>query len=897
MCMLVHVIVNHLDESFTSSVASGQTLTANSTPATNTHSLSTNSTQLLPKQYRCAIATLVCDDRNVLMVTVMILSLLKQKTRGSIVPLLLSQVSDDTRRALDALDPIVRSRYVNSVVSRSSSSSKVLNKPCRRSKLRAWGLIEFDRVILLDADTLVLAPIDILFKLPISDDQVYAVSDIYPRIFNAGLIVFHPSTTMAMSLVDAASFMTSYNEGDQGLLNTFFSLHREKKLGQTSGKFDSFPLDVGLSFVPLDARYNFPTWLAKSLFGKSMFPEFPSGISVLHFAGEVKPWLYAGDKRAFERFYEPRAFLRWWRLADEAASALDCGLLPLSSCGTCLNTTRCRPDTCEIHAKLFASRRFERHDNTITVILSTFDGSRLPILKLVEHYTNSSVVTHVVVVWHNPLANPQLPERAVLNGKRVTSLSQSHDSLNNRFPLFDVDTKSILVCDDDIYVSLDELNFAFDVSRQHPEKLVSPFVRASQLLPTGARNVSNALGYLERDWSFSHKGARRYSIALTKFCFAPTWLLFTYTCLLDPSVYAYVDRVRNCEDVAFNMLAAAAGSGPPLMVDIEVLDFGQLSKDGLSSRQQHLSQRGDCVKELVGLVFGWASAMPKLRQASTASGRFLSTRVRYESLTTHSSSVFQRGQVTRLVLQEDAAVIVPVIEDGSLDSVQRRSNTATSESLLLRGAASHAVHEMGYGSKSSVAWLQAPVAPKRMPRHHATVEGSQENATEKADLSSAERTSKLYGSAMILKVRRRDLDAADKKDERRGTLLMKLVLSPLNGMECPLKFYYLPKVPQQWNVSHMTYETISDLVDVSSSNGFYVPMLNVGELVLFNLKAIDASFKRSGPKPVQHQPENLTIAVFFDSTADSQVHTNKSSECSFTSRHGKVTRSSLTNYL
>ena len=87
------------------------------------------------------------------------------------------------------------------------------------TKLRAWELVEFDRVVLLDADTLVLQNVDELFDRP----GFAAAPDIFlPDRFNSGVMVLQPSETTFRRMVAALAVAETYDGGDQGFLNTFY---------------------------------------------------------------------------------------------------------------------------------------------------------------------------------------------------------------------------------------------------------------------------------------------------------------------------------------------------------------------------------------------------------------------------------------------------------------------------------------------------------------------------------------------------------------------------------------------------------------------------------------------------------------------------------------------------
>jgi alpha-N-acetylglucosamine transferase len=87
------------------------------------------------------------------------------------------------------------------------------------TKLRVWELQDYDRVVLLDADTLVLQNVDDLFlRSPFA-----AAPDFFlPDRFNSGVMVIEPSHFTFERMMTSLSSAGSYDGGDQGFLNEFF---------------------------------------------------------------------------------------------------------------------------------------------------------------------------------------------------------------------------------------------------------------------------------------------------------------------------------------------------------------------------------------------------------------------------------------------------------------------------------------------------------------------------------------------------------------------------------------------------------------------------------------------------------------------------------------------------
>jgi glycogenin glucosyltransferase len=84
------------------------------------------------------------------------------------------------------------------------------------TKLRAFGLAQFDKLVLLDADTIVLRNVDDLFERP----GFAAAPDFFlPDRFNSGVMVIEPSAALFGTLHEALVRVGSYDGGDQGFLN------------------------------------------------------------------------------------------------------------------------------------------------------------------------------------------------------------------------------------------------------------------------------------------------------------------------------------------------------------------------------------------------------------------------------------------------------------------------------------------------------------------------------------------------------------------------------------------------------------------------------------------------------------------------------------------------------
>ncbi|KAH7679421.1 Glucuronosyltransferase protein [Dioscorea alata] len=178
------------------------------------------------------------------------------------------------------------------------------------SKLRLWQLTNYDKLIFLDSDILVLRNLDLLFRFP---ELSAAGNDGY--IFNSGVMVIEPSNCTFNRFMKQIKEVVSYNGGDQGFLNEAFPWwHR---------------LPRKVNFLK-----NFWSNTTEEMTEKNrLFKAEPPELYVIHYLG-LKPWLCyrdydcnwnVGDQRVYAS--DP-AHRRWWKVYDGMKSELQkfCGL-------------------------------------------------------------------------------------------------------------------------------------------------------------------------------------------------------------------------------------------------------------------------------------------------------------------------------------------------------------------------------------------------------------------------------------------------------------------------------------------------------------------------------------------------------------------------------------------
>lgn len=156
------------------------------------------------------------------------------------------------------------------------------------TKIELWRQTQYSRIVYMDADVLALRAPDELLSL---EEDFAAAPDIgWPDIFNSGVMVLRPNLQDYYALRALAERGTSFDGGDQGLLNTYF-----KRWHRLSFTYNCTP-SGNYQYMPA-------------------YRHFESTISLIHFIGPQKPWKQS--RHAFTSgtpYYQLLG--RWWAQYD-----------------------------------------------------------------------------------------------------------------------------------------------------------------------------------------------------------------------------------------------------------------------------------------------------------------------------------------------------------------------------------------------------------------------------------------------------------------------------------------------------------------------------------------------------------------------------------------------------
>ncbi|XP_015877978.3 glycosylinositol phosphorylceramide mannosyl transferase 1 [Ziziphus jujuba] len=238
-----------------------------------------------------------------------------------------------------------------------------------------------------------------------------------------------------------------------------------------------------------------------------------------------------------------------------------------------------------------------------TVLINTWKRNSL-LKQSVAHYASCSGADAIHVVWSE--SNPPSDGLKAYLKKTVLSKSQTtrkpnfefhingEDNLNNRFkPIRDLTTDSIFSVDDDVIVPCTTLDFAFTVWRSAPFTMVG-FVPRMHWLDKEKNGVAS---YKYGGW-WSVWWMGTYSMVLSKAAFFHKNYLDLYTKEMPSSIYDYVTKQRNCEDIAMSLLVANSTGAPPIWVEGKIYEIGS---SGISSLKGHSKKRNKCLNDFISM--------------------------------------------------------------------------------------------------------------------------------------------------------------------------------------------------------------------------------------------------------------------------------------------------------
>lgn len=218
---------------------------------------------------RRAIVTLLTTDSFYPGVKALHTSLVNIRCSYPLVVLITADVSSTTRRSIEhyALCKVVEKICIQDNIEHIQASFR----NTELTKLNIWNLIEFEKILYIDADCIVLTSIDDLFNI---ESNFAAAPDVFPPDrFNAGVMVVQPSELIFQDMLSKVPQLVSYDGGDTGFLNAYFPSWFTSTTNKLPFKYNAQRILFWFTYAKNPGYWNV------------LHP-----IAILHYSSSPKPW-------------------------------------------------------------------------------------------------------------------------------------------------------------------------------------------------------------------------------------------------------------------------------------------------------------------------------------------------------------------------------------------------------------------------------------------------------------------------------------------------------------------------------------------------------------------------------------------------------------------------------
>ncbi|CAK9822085.1 Ext2 [Anthophora retusa] len=188
-------------------------------------------------------------------------------------------------------------------------------------------------------------------------------------------------------------------------------------------------------------------------------------------------------------------------------------------------------------------------------IILTYDRLELLFL-LINKLVKVPSLSKVLVIWNNQHKDPPHSSRWPKLNKPLKVIQTKENKLSNRFyPYDEIETEAVLSIDDDIIMlTADEVEFAYEVWREFPDRIVG--------FPSRIHMWDNGTSC----WKYESEWTNSISMVLTGAAFHHKYWNYMYTTAMPGDIKEWVDEHMNCEDIAMNFLVANITGKAPIKV-------------------------------------------------------------------------------------------------------------------------------------------------------------------------------------------------------------------------------------------------------------------------------------------------------------------------------------------
>ncbi|XP_063703172.1 exostosin-2 [Culicoides brevitarsis] len=190
-----------------------------------------------------------------------------------------------------------------------------------------------------------------------------------------------------------------------------------------------------------------------------------------------------------------------------------------------------------------------------TAVILTYDRVE-SLFTLIQKLAVVPSLQKILVIWNNQKKAPPHINHFPKISKPLKVIQTKANKLSNRFyPYEDIETEAILTIDDDIVMlTADELDFGYEVWREHYDRIV------------GFPSRTHVWDNVTEKWRYESEWTNQISMVLTGAAFHHKYWSYMYTNAMPGDIKEWVDEHMNCEDIAMNFLVANITNKPPIKV-------------------------------------------------------------------------------------------------------------------------------------------------------------------------------------------------------------------------------------------------------------------------------------------------------------------------------------------
>ena len=233
-------------------------------------------------------------------------------------------------------------------------------------------------------------------------------------------------------------------------------------------------------------------------------------------------------------------------------------------------------------------------------VLSSLVTSTSQVFKLIKTLTAADQIKEIFVLWASDVKPPPSTDWAFLGGLTGrTQLRLIQTNSTSRFLHSNlVSTAAILYLDEDISLTTEEINFAFQVWRTFQNRIVGFSAR------------THYWDEKKRLWTFSSKLSNEYSMVTTDAAFIHRKYAKLFIENLSVSLTAASQSFPDCEHVLMNFLVAHITKHPPIKVTQRRITRDD-SQVNLSKKADQFSRKQTCIN----IFYSGFGYMPLLKSS------------------------------------------------------------------------------------------------------------------------------------------------------------------------------------------------------------------------------------------------------------------------------------------